>query len=329
MPVKVGIPASLLYFAHYPMWQTFFAKLGAEVITTGKTNRILLDEGVKEGLADACVPVKLFFGHAIALRNKVDYLFIPRVVCLNGKTVFCPKFLGLPDMVRYGLPDMPPVIDTRLDSRDKKDRIYKSFLRLGSFLGGGWAEVSRAYLSALLQNRRYNKLLQSGLQPTEAMAALKGLKPPAPMASPSLTFAVLGYPYIIHDRYISVGILDKLRGMGIRAITTENLPPGALARINTGLDKRMFWTYSDMVIRGAHYVLNRRLVDGVVHVTVFGCGPDSLVNMFLEYKAREHPGIPYINIAVDEHTGEAGLTTRLEAFVDTVRRKREVIPGHA
>lgn len=329
MPVKVGIPASLLYFAHYPMWQTFFTKLGAEVLTTGKTNRTMLDEGVKEGLADACVPVKLFFGHTIALRDKVDYLFIPRVVCLNGKTVFCPKFLGLPDMVRHGLPNMPPVIDTRLDSRDKKDRVYKSFLQLGSFLGRGWADISRAYLSALLQDRRYQKLQQSGLQPPEAMAVLQGHAPPQLAGSYSLTFAVLGYPYIIHDRYISVGILDKLRGMGIKVITAENLPPRALARLNTKLDKRMFWTYSDMVIRAAYYLLNRRLVDGIIHVTAFGCGPDSLVNMFLEYKAREHPDIPYINIAVDEHTGEAGLTTRLEAFVDMVRRKREVTPGYA
>ena len=324
MPPQVGIPASLLYFVHYPMWHTFLTKLGVEVVTTGRTTKTMLDHGIREALADACVPVKLYFGHAMVLKGKVDYLFVPRVVCLNGKTVYCPKFLGLPDMIRHGLTGMPPVIDIRMDNRDKKDRIYKSFIKLGNFFGSGLFNASRAYLYALAQNRKFNRLLQLGLQPHEAMAILKGkaFQPP-PTASSTLNFAVLGYPYIVHDHYISVGLLDKLKAMGISVVTTENLPPRALARQNCQLDKRMFWTYSDLVLRAFHFLLDRHKVDGIIHVTAFGCGPDSMVNLLMDYKAKEHVDVPFMNIAVDEHTGEAGLKTRLEAFVDMVRRRRE------
>lgn len=325
LPPQVGIPASLLYFVHYPMWHTFLTKLGAEVITTGKTTRTMLDHGIKEALADACVPVKLYFGHAMALKDKVDYLFIPRVVCLNGKTVYCPKFLGLPDMIKHGLPGLPPVIDIRMDSRNKRDRIYKAFFKLGNSLGAGLLETSKAYLCALAQNRRFNRLLQLGLQPQEAMAVLEGSVPRPPAENSALTFAVLGYPYIVHDHYISVGLLGKLKAMGIRIVTTENLPPRILARQNCQLDKRMFWTFSDLVLRGFHFLMDRRKVDGVIHVTAFGCGPDSMVNMLMEYKAKEHVDVPFMNITIDEHTGEAGLKTRLEAFVDMVRRRREAL----
>ena len=30
-------------------------------------------------------------------------------------------------------------------------------------------------------------------------------------------------------------------------------------------------------------------------------------------------GIPFMTLTVDEHTGEAGMLTRLEAFVDMIR----------
>jgi predicted nucleotide-binding protein (sugar kinase/HSP70/actin superfamily) len=41
----------------------------------------------------------------------------------------------------------------------------------------------------------------------------------------------------------------------------------------------------------------------------------------LEAKARGH--VPFISISVDEHTGEAGVQTRLEAFVDMIKLRRE------
>ena len=113
--MRVGIPRTLSYFTFYPLWKPFFETLGAEVIVSPESNKELLDDGVRNTVTDACVPIKLFHGHVAALIDKVDILFMPRLVSLDGKSTLCPKFLGLPDMVKYSIAGLPEIIENRLD----------------------------------------------------------------------------------------------------------------------------------------------------------------------------------------------------------------------
>ena len=56
-------------------------------------------------------------------------------------------------------------------------------------------------------------------------------------------------------------------------------------------------------------------------LTAFGCGPDSLmVERITRYAKRLKK--PLLNLTVDEHTGEAGFITRIEAFTDMLFRKK-------
>lgn len=71
--------------------------------------------------------------------------------------------------------------------------------------------------------------------------------------------------------------------------------------------------------------MTRPDVDGIIHVTAFACGPDSLVDRMVEIEARRRRKMPYLSIAVDEHTGEAGVRTRIEAFLDMLRYRRDKI----
>ncbi|MCL6560925.1 MAG: acyl-CoA dehydratase activase-related protein [Firmicutes bacterium] len=284
MTVKVGIPRALLYYTYFPMWQSFFNEIGAEVVTSGKTTKEILDKGVREALADACVPIKLFFGHVMELQDRVDCLFIPRVVCLNKKTVYCPKFLGLPDMIKHSVDGIPPVIDIRMDTRQGHCALYKAYKEVGKHFNAGKFTILRAYLKAKAAMGRYNALLRKGWSPPEALALLN--KPDARLVKPpdgKLKFAVLGYPYAIYDSFISVGLLEKLRRLGVSVLTAENIHPLTLAlQRNCNLPKRLFWTFSDLALKAAHHLFKQGRVDGVLHLTAFGCGPDSLLNKFIE-----------------------------------------------
>jgi len=326
LAARVGIPSSLTYYALYPMWRTFFSELGIEVVNSGQTTKSLLDAGVKEALADACVPIKLFFGHVLALRDKADYLFIPRVVCLNRRTIYCPKFLGLPDMIRYGLTtELPPIIDVEMDNRKGRLALWKSYLQIGRIFGFGKMKILKAYLKANSASKRYKMLMQAGMYPPEAMKMIEnGVKtvPAAEKKYGRLVFAVLGYPYEVHDQFISVGLLNKLKKMGVHVITMENLNPAKISRANI-LEKGMFWTFSEMALNSAYYLFKEGKVDGIIHLTAFGCGPDSMVDKLMEIASKDYPDIPYMSITIDEHTGDAGISTRLEAFLDMVKRKKE------
>jgi predicted nucleotide-binding protein (sugar kinase/HSP70/actin superfamily) len=326
LAVKVGIPGALLFYLYFPMWQAFFNEIGVQVVPSGRTTKSIMDKGIREALADACVPIKLFYGHVMDLKGKVDYLFIPRVVCLNRKTVYCPKFLGLPDMIKYSVDDVPPIINVRMDSRQGRFAILKAYCEIGKYFGAGKLSVIRAYLKAAGIHYHYNRLLRKGWSPLEAMELLKNpgadkiCRPP----KANLKFAILGYPYAIYDSFISVSIVEKLRQLGVMVMTAENIHPALLAlQKNCDLPKRLFWTLSDIVLKAAHLLFKRGRIDGVLHLTAFGCGPDSLLNKLIEMEAKKHRNIPFMTLMIDEHTGEAGMATRLEAFVDMVRRRKE------
>jgi len=64
-------------------------------------------------------------------------------------------------------------------------------------------------------------------------------------------------------------------------------------------------------------------VDGIIHITAFGCGPDSFLSRLMELES-DATGIPFMIIRIDEHTGENHLLTRIEAFVDMIKRKKAI-----
>jgi len=326
LAIKLGIPSALMYYTYHPFWMVFFDDIGVQVVTSGRTTKNILDKGVREALADACVPVKLFFGHVMEIKDKVDYLFIPRIVCLDGKTVYCPKFLGLPDMIRHSVDNVPPIIDVRIDTRQSRLSVIKACLEVGMHFGASRNRVVRAYCKARMAMRHYRQMLRKDMHPADAIENIKlpvNRKLPQQPKS-NLKFAVLGYPYAIYDSFISVNLLGKLKAMGINVITADHLNPFLLTiQRNCGLPKRLFWNFSDIALKAAHYLFNHKKVDAVLHLTAFGCGPDSMLNKLIELEAKKHRDVPFMTLMIDEQTGEAGMATRLEAFVDMVRRRKE------
>lgn len=332
MPVKVGIPRALAYYAFLPMWQTYFEELGAQVVISPPTDKDILDRGVEEAVSDACVPVKLFLGHVRYLAGRVDYLFIPRLVnIVKGRTrVFCPKFLGLPDMVRHSMENLPPILDPRVDFRRGKIYFWRECRRVADLFTPSVYRQARALILALLELRRFNRLKRlpmtfyQALEHREGGTGATSSKPSGrrPVAQ-DLTLGVVGYPYALYDEYTSVDLLGRLAELGVRVVTPDMLHDRLLTRFRPWFDKQLFWTFSDRAARAGFYFLTRGGVDGVIHVTAFGCGPDSMVNKLLELEFKQRT-LPLLTLTIDEHTGEAGIETRVEAFVDMVRRRKEL-----
>ena len=124
MGARVGIPRTLAYYTYYPFWQALLTGLGATCVVSRPTTKATLDTGIEAAVSEACVPIKLFFGHVQELidewrAGRIDMLFVPRLVSWDKKTVFCPKFLGLPDMVRCTWRELPPLIAPRIDRRKR------------------------------------------------------------------------------------------------------------------------------------------------------------------------------------------------------------------
>jgi predicted nucleotide-binding protein (sugar kinase/HSP70/actin superfamily) len=66
----------------------------------------------------------------------------------------------------------------------------------------------------------------------------------------------------------------------------------------------------------------RRGFDGVIHVLPFTCTPEIVAQSILPVVSRRE-GIPFLSVSLDEQSGEAGLITRLEAFLDLLSEKKK------
>ncbi|MBM7622868.1 acyl-CoA dehydratase activase-related protein [Sporohalobacter salinus] len=318
MSVKIGIPKTLSYYVYYPLWHKFFTELGAEVVTSNNTSRYIVDGGVKETVNDACVPIKLFHGHVLNLKDRVDYLFLPRLVSTNGCQVYCPKFLGLPDMIRNTLDGLPKIIEPKVDLRKGKFEFIKLIYQAGSILTKNPFKIYSAFFKAKDYFNDFQSLLQQGYTVNEAIKELNGeeVKGNLSKTKDTLKVAVLGYPYIIYDPYVSVNMIKKLRDLDVEIVTSDMVSEEELAVQSSKLKKDLFWTLSDKKIKAGYHYYEKGEIDGLVHVSAFGCGPDFIVDKLLELKAKDKDDISFMTLTVDEHTGEAGIVTRLEAFID-------------
>jgi len=326
MAVKIGIPRALAYFAYYPIWQEFFKGIGLEPVVSGKTTKQILDHGIKEAVTDACVPVKLFHGHVLDLKDRVDYIFIPRLVSVNNEkaVTFCPKFLGLPNMIKTSISGLPPIIDIRIDLKKGRFELFKVCYRLGKQFQVNLWTIIKAYWKGTEAQARYQKLLNEQYTPLEALDIMEGKIPYTKEDRQEISFAVLGFPYTVYDKFVNVDIIAKLRKLGIRVLTAEMVPPRVLLKQARKVPKNLFWSFSNQVLRAALYYLDNSKVDGIIHITAFGCGPDAMVDKMIELEAKQRGKVPFMSITIDEHTGEAGLMTRVEAFVDMLLLRRKM-----
>ena len=116
-------------------------------------------------------------------------------------------------------------------------------------------------------------------------------------------------------------IFDKLEKMDVEVCTSLMLSDEQLDEGIASLGNEKYWANEDEVTGSAGHYLKDNKVDGIITITAFGCGPDSLMVERITRRAKQF-NKPLLNLTIDEQTGEAGFVTRLEAFVDMLFRKK-------
>lgn len=330
--MRIGIPRALFYYIYYPFWKTYFEALGHEVILSSPTNKKILKDGLEFAVDDACLPIKVFHGHVADLIDKVDVLFIPRIISIEPGEFICPKFLGLPDMIKSNIPNLPPIIDSNLSVYKNKKGFVEHVKSLGINLGHSLQHILKAYKIASIKFNSYKKFqikheqlpLDSGEKSffdshlsDSSRCMNKRFK------ESNLKVLLLGHPYNIYDNYISMSLITKLHKSGIKVITPEIIPAKNISDGVKNLKKRLFWTLGKNIVGSSYYYINScEALDGIIHLASFGCGPDSIVGELLERKLSRNRVVPFLRINIDEHSGEEGFNTRLEAFIDVIEGRR-------
>ena len=325
--VKVGIPRALHFYRYFPFWKKLLEGLGAEIVLSTPTSKKIVEEGVQMGFGELCIPMKIFYGHVLHLienHPNLDYLFVPRYVSDVKEAFFCPKFLSLPDVIRI-LPNVLPMLDFEVNVREKP--LSQSVIDLGKQLGVGREKSLETYKTAKEYFKEYQDFLRKGVPVNHALRLVQRDLPftvPKKKAQGDIKFLLLGHGYNVCDTYINLDFQKKLRDQGIEVITIENLPESYFKEpviVNKKL--RNYWIHEEEIMQAIRHFLTegRDEIDGVIFLISFACGPDSLISELI-MRDMKVVRIPFLDIIMDEHSGEAGLLTRIESFTEMIRRKK-------
>lgn len=153
-----------------------------------------------------------------------------------------------------------------------------------------------------------------------------------------LTVDITGEIFLVQEPFSNQNIEKELGRMGVqtrRSLTVSGfikdaIIPKAFKKGETHLERayRMARPYLMRDIGGDALesvsdvaYANERGVDGIIHVSPFTCMPE-IMSQNIFPTMRENCEIPILTLILDEQTGRAGYITRLEAFVDLMRRRK-------
>ncbi len=300
--IKIGIPRAFLYYRNYILWKTFFEGLGCTLILSPLTNKNIIEDGKKLSVDEACLPSKIYLGHISQLVSKCDYILVPRICNYGRGNRVCMKFNGIYDVVRNLFPDIS-ILDYNIDNLHFKFELTE-FVRMGFKVNKNIGKIVYYYLLGKYKEKRQREIFSR-----EQINTLK---------SNSLKVLIVAHPYVIYDNYLGNNIIKYFKENDIDILYADRLNRKEAVSYAEDFSKTLYFLYSKEII-GSVFCY-KEAIDGIIFLSSFPCGPDSLVN---ELAIRLVDNVPMINIILDESSATSGLMTRLESFVDIIKARRK------
>ena len=296
--IKIGIPRSLFYYYDGYFLKNFFEYLNFEVVVSPKTNRSIINEGVKYSNDEMCLSLKIFLGHIAYLQDKCDYVLTMRIDNYGRFDQTCTNFLSLYDIVNNLFETN--VLNINIDYENHKN-IYNELIKICKNFGISTKDIKKAYTRSLIKTKKHNKNVQ---MINKNKLYKEGLK-----------ILIVSHAYNINDEYIGKPIIDYLEQNKVNVILSNEFNTDEIKEQSYRLCPNLYWHYNKKNIGALVNVMNK--IDGVVFLSSFPCGPDSLVNELVIRKINK----PYINLIIDDLDSLTGIETRLESFIDILEQK--------
>lgn len=297
--ITVGIPKGLLYYRYDVLWKSFFKNLNVNYVVSKDSNLKILEDGKNKCIDEACLSLKLFMGHVNHLKDKCDYIFIPRIYSLEKTNQVCTNFNCLYDLTRNLFPDLK-IIHYNVDVKHHKTE-KKAFIKLGKELGFNKRKSLKAYNLAKIEEEKHKRMLYK-MQKEKLISDKKKI-------------LLLGHPYNLEDALIGKTITKFLLNYDIEIIYSYEMPIKYVNMYAKKISPRVHWTMSKELLASFMYYKDK--VDGVIVVSAFPCGPDSLTNEMIIRK-KEDSKVLLLNF--EELNSDIALITRLESFLDMLKK---------
>lgn len=306
---KVGINFSLMTNTFFPLYSTFFKKLGYQVVYDASPD----SEGCSQKGAPFCWPVEQAHGTLKALlSHEPDIVFLPHVKAFpvpggQDVSVCCPFVQAEPYMLKAAFPELEKytVLAPVIDMTNGYEAAEAAFIKMGKSLGHNTDESARAFKYGLeAQNAFHKTVSEAGRKIMEEVNK-----------SGQTAVVLFGRPYNAFSGMGNMGIPKKLASRGVKVIPQDFLPV-----YDEDSHDKMYWASGQWILKAARYVSRHENLFGV-YITNFSCGPDSFLITYFRNIMGDKPSL---TLELDSHTADAGVDTRIEAFLDVVRRYRDM-----
>jgi predicted CoA-substrate-specific enzyme activase len=301
---RIGLPYVFFFHDMLPYFSVLLWELGFEPVLSPRTSSRVTQKGVEKVLADTCYPIKAALGHVTHLLEEegVDTLFLPSFVNLSRPGdafrtgLGCPLTQSFPYQVRAAEPQarvIAPPIDLRQGGKKLRASLKEA---LAPFRVRG-RELKKAMARAEAAQTDFEDRIR-----TKGRAVLDGLQGRA--------LVIIGRPYNAFDPGMNLDVPSKLASLGQTAIPMDFLPPQDVH----DTWPHMYWRSGQRILQAARTVKNDpRLYP--LFIGNFSCGPDSFIQKFFDEELAGHPAL---HLEIDEHSADAGVITRCEAFLDSI-----------
>ncbi len=296
--MKIGLPKALLYHYYGYLWKAFFDELKVEVVESNDTTAKTLILGKEKSIDESCLALKIYLGHIRELKDKCDYILVPRIYSLVKTEQVCTNFNCLYDLVRNTFPDIK-ILNYNIDVKHHHSE-KSGFIKIGKELGFSIIESLEAYKKAKEVEDNYYKNEEK-----KAKAALNSNK---------TKILLLGHPYILNDNLIGKSITSYLEKNNISLIYSYQIPRNLIEFNSKKLSEKIHFTMNKRDLAAFNYFKDK--VDGTIILTAFPCGPDSLSNEMIIRKRKKHP---LLLLTFEDLTNNTAVITRLESFLDMLK----------
>ncbi len=293
----------MLYYYDKDLWIEFFKNLGIDVIISPNTNKKIVDSGTKLAPSEACLSLKIYLGHIIELKDKCDYILIPRLYSLKKNEQVCTNFNALYDLVN-NLFDIN-ILNYNVDISTKNYQLL-GFLSIGEQLGFSYIKSYKAYKYAE-KIKRMKQKKQELLQQKEIEENKDKIK-----------ILLAGHPYNLYDSLIGKSVIDFLKENNITILYSDKINHELVDEECRKISTDIHWTHNKEIVASTKYYED--IVDGIILISSFPCGPDSLMNEQISHKIKK---VPIITLIFEDLNNDAGIITRLESFIDILNNLKE------
>lgn len=314
----VALTRSFLINSYFPFYSTFFSEMGFTPTLAQEPS----SKGIDQRNAPFCYPVELahgFFYSILEQPDRPDFIFLPHfksIPSLNGNesSQVCPLVQGETFYLRTTFREKL----SRLT--DQGTQLLTPLLNLNSGLKSAWSTIwpvaRQMGITKSIAKAAFQKAVARQQACFDEMMTI-GQKTIAELSKhPDQTGVVIfARPYNGFAEEAHMGIPNKLASRGVLVIPMDFIPVGDQK------DRRhMYWGMGQIIMRAANVVKANQQLFGT-YITNFSCGPDSFViTYFRDLMGRK----PSLTLELDSHTADAGLETRIEAFLDIVAAYRQL-----